>query len=103
MNNLVSNIGHIIVTTIIIAAVSVLAWHGTISGGTAVAIIAGIGGVSVGGGVASASAGVQPASSVAVSTSPGTSTLTVGPTQVTATPTMTTDVTSAPSTTAALP
>lgn len=86
MNNLTTNIGHIATTFVIIVAVTVLAWHGTINGGTAVAIIAGIGGVSVGGGVASSSAGASVPSSVVTATSLGT----VGLGATTTTPSATT-------------
>jgi hypothetical protein len=77
MNNLTANIGHIVIAIFVIVAVTVLSWHGTITGGEAITIIAGIGGVSVGGAVASSSAGAQQPSSVAVSTSPGISSLTL--------------------------
>jgi hypothetical protein len=75
VNNLTTNIGHILISVIMITAAVVLAIKGTITGGEAIALIAGAGGVSLGGAVASASAGVLQPSSVAVSTSPGTSSL----------------------------
>lgn len=97
MNNLTTNIGHILIAVVVIVAVSVLAWHGTITGGDAIGIIAGAGGVSLGGAVASSSAGGQAPSSVAVSTSPGTSSLVLNGQKVEATAaTPTTSTPSAP-------
>lgn len=98
MNNLTTNIGHIIVTVVIIGAAVALALHNTITGGEAIGLIAGAGGVSLGGAVASSSVANSAPSSVAVSTSPGTSTLTVGATKIQASPT--TAETSGPSTAA---
>lgn len=97
MNNLTTNIGHIIVTVVIIGAAVALALHNTITGGEAIALIAGAGGVSLGGAVASSSAASSVPSSVNVSTSPGTSTLTLNgnPTTVTATPITATSETTA--------
>lgn len=74
MNNLLQNIGHIATSIIIIIAVTVLAWHGTITGSEALTIIGVLGGVSVGGSVASSSVGAPGPSSVTASTSLGTST-----------------------------
>jgi hypothetical protein len=87
MNNLTTNIGHIIVTVVIIGAAVALALHNTITGGEAIALIAGAGGVSLGGAVASSSAASSVPSSVNVSTSPGTSTLTLNGASTTAVPT----------------
>jgi len=75
VNNFTGNIGHIAMSALVIISVTILSWHGTISGGTAVAIIAGIGGVSVGGGVASASAGAPVSNSGAGLAQTGTYTL----------------------------
>jgi hypothetical protein len=77
MNNLTSNIGHIAVAVVVIAAAVVLAIFHEITGGEAIGLIASAGGFSLGGAVASSSAGVLQPSSVAVSTSPGASTLTL--------------------------
>lgn len=55
LNNLATNIGHIAIAIVVIIAVTILAWHGSITGGSALAIIAGIGGVSLGGAVATSS------------------------------------------------
>lgn len=52
MQNLLTNLPHLIIATIVIAAVSVLAATGTIPGSTALAVIAGAGGVSLGVGAA---------------------------------------------------
>ena len=52
MNNFTANIGHMAIAIVVIIAVTILAWHGSITGGSALAIIAGIGGVSLGGAVA---------------------------------------------------
>lgn len=65
MNNLTTNIGHIVIAIIIIAASVALALHNTITGGEAIGLIAGAGGVSLGGAVASSSAGAPVPSSVA--------------------------------------
>jgi len=75
VNNFTGNIGHMAMAGLTIIAVTVLALHNTISGDTAVAIIAGIGGVSVGGGVASASVGVPVSNSGAGLAQTGTYTL----------------------------
>ncbi len=57
MNNLVNNLGHIVISTVVIIAVTILAWHGTISGADAFGVIGVVGGVSMGGSVASSSPG----------------------------------------------
>lgn len=77
MNNLTSNLSHIVVTVVVIIVTGALAWHGTISGTDAFGLIAAIGGVSVGGGVASSSAGTSAPSSASgpVSTPVSTSAL----------------------------
>lgn len=56
MGNLQSNLAHIVVTLAVIAAVATLAAVGVLPGETALLVIAGVGGVSVGGGVASSAA-----------------------------------------------
>lgn len=85
MNNLLANIGHIVVAVVIIVAAVVLAIRGVITGGECIGLIASAGGFSLGGAVASSSAGVLQPSSVAVSTSPGTSSLTLNGAKVEAT------------------
>jgi hypothetical protein len=65
VNNLLTNIGHIVIAVVVIAAVVVLDIHGSITGGEAIGIIGAVGGVSVGGAVASSSAGAPVPSSVA--------------------------------------
>lgn len=75
MNNFTTNLGHIITGIIIILVTGALAWHGTITGAESIGIIAGIGGFSMGGSVASASAGAQVPVSASVPSSGGTSTL----------------------------
>jgi len=100
MNNLLNNIGHIATSIIIIIAVTILAWHGTITGSEALTIIGVLGGVSVGGSVASSSPGALVPSSVVAPASLGISTST--PTTATGTPGVTATLvspTSDPSTT----
>ena len=87
MNNLLQNIGHIATSIIIIIAVTVLAWHGTITGSEALTIIGVLGGVSVGGSVASSSLGAPGLSSGVAPTLAGTSTSETPVTVSTATPT----------------
>lgn len=65
MNNLTTNIGHILISVVVIAAAVVLAIKGTITGGDAIGLIGVAGGVSLGGAVASSSAGAPVPSSVA--------------------------------------
>lgn len=89
MSNLTTNIGHIAIAVVVIASAVVLAIRGVITGGEAIGLIAGAGGVSLGGAVASSSAQAQPASSVAVSTSPGTSSLVLNGSKLETTPTST--------------
>ena len=74
VGNLSTNMGHIVTAVIIIIAVTVLAWHGTISGSDALTIIGVLGGVSVGGSVASSSAGGSVPVSADSQVSTGTST-----------------------------
>ena len=74
MNNLTSNIGHIIMAAIITAAVTVLAITNRITGSEALIVITAAGGVSLGGSVASSSGGVLGLGSAIASTSRGTST-----------------------------
>jgi hypothetical protein len=57
VSNLTSNIGHIVTSVIIIAAVLVLALFSKITGAEALTVIVAVGGVSLGGSVASSSAG----------------------------------------------
>lgn len=87
VNNLTTNIGHIAIAVVIIVAAVVLSIRGTITGGEAIGLIASAGGFSLGGAVASSSAGVLQPSSVAVSTSPGASSLTLNGAKVEATTT----------------
>ena len=75
MNNFTTNVGHIVTGIVIIIATAVLAWHGTITGAESIGIIAGIGGFSMGGSVASASAGAAVPVSASAPSSGGTSTL----------------------------
>ena len=84
MGNLSTNMGHIVTAVIIIIAVTVLAWHGTISGSDALTIIGVLGGVSVGGSVASSSAGGSVPVSESTQSSIGT--LTSGATTTEASP-----------------
>ncbi len=56
MQNLLQNLTHVLITLAVIGAMAALAVTGTISGDLAVTIIAAVGGVSVGGGVASSAA-----------------------------------------------
>ena len=56
MQNLIQNLTHVLITLAVIGAMAALAVTGTISGDLAVTIIAAVGGVSVGGGVASSAA-----------------------------------------------
>lgn len=65
MNNLVQNIGHIVIATVVIASAVVLSIKGTITGGEAITMIAAAGGFSLGGAVASSSAGAPVPASVA--------------------------------------
>lgn len=101
MNNFVGNIGHIVTSLAIIVVVTVLAYHGTITGSEALTIIGVLGGVSVGGSVASSSVGVPAPGSVVAPTSNGTagSVVTVTTTATPAAPASTSstpDVTSLP-------
>ena len=74
MNNFTTNVGHIVTSLVIIVAVTALAWHGTISGSECLTIIGVLGGVSVGGSVASSSAGAPALSSAVAPASIGTAT-----------------------------
>jgi hypothetical protein len=65
VNNLTTNIGHIVIAVIIIGSAVALAIKGVITGGEAIGLIAGAGGVSLGGAVASSSAGAPVPTSVA--------------------------------------
>jgi hypothetical protein len=65
VNNLTTNIGHIVIAVIMIGAAVALAIAHVITGGEAIGLIAGAGGVSLGGAVASSSAGAPVPSSVA--------------------------------------
>lgn len=72
MNNFTNNVGHIITSIIVILVTGALAWHNTITGADAIGIIGVVGGVSVGGSVASASAGASvPVSASAPSSNGG--------------------------------
>jgi len=73
MNNLIGNIGHIATAVVVIVAAVILALHGTITGGEALVVIVGAGGVSLGGSVAS-SPGTPPATKATTptDTTPGT-------------------------------
>ncbi len=88
MGNFTNNVGHIVTSVVIIVSVTVLAWHGTLTGAEALGVIGVIGGVSVGGSVASSSAGtLAPSSatgpaSVGVYTSVPTTTATTPPVAV---------------------
>lgn len=113
MNNFTQNVGHMAMAIVIIVCVTILAIHGTITGSDALVLIAGLGGVSVGGSVASSLAGGSVPVSGVVSSSPGgsgsasTTTATVAPVtipvQVEVTPTTTTLAGSGASPAAATP
>ena len=75
MNNFTTNVGHIVTAIVIIIVTAALAWHNTITGTDAVGIIGAVGGVSLGGSVASASAGAAVPVSASGPSSGGTSTL----------------------------
>ena len=75
MGSIKQNAAHLIMATVVIAAVIVLTLHGNMNGETASAIIVGVGGFSLGGGVASSSAGAPVPGLVAAPASNGTSTL----------------------------
>ncbi len=66
MQNLMQNLTHVLITLAVIGAMAALAVTGTISGDLAVTIIAAVGGVSVGGGVASSAASSPVPSSTTV-------------------------------------
>lgn len=89
MNNLIQNIGHIVIATVVIAAAVVLGIKGTITGGESVTLITAAGAFSLGGAVASSSAGAPVPSSVASLISRGgtTGTTTTTPTSSTTTTT----------------
>lgn len=53
MTDFLTNLPHLIMATVVIAAATVLAAVGTITGGEAIALIAGAGGVSLGVGASS--------------------------------------------------
>lgn len=82
--NFNNNVGHIITAVCIIIAVVVLAALNRITGSDALAVIGTVGGVSLGGSVASSSAGAPVPASAAASASLGAATST--PTVVSTTP-----------------
>ena len=65
MNNLLSNLPHLIIATIVIAAVVILTATGHVSGPTGLAVIAGAGGVSLGVGAAAIPTPTAPAAPTA--------------------------------------
>lgn len=69
MNNFTTNVGHIVIATLVIAAAVILGIKGTITGGEAITLIAAAGSFSLGGAVASSSAGAPVPSSVATAIS----------------------------------
>jgi hypothetical protein len=101
MQNLKQNVSHLIMGAVTIVALTVLAYHGTITGGEAFGGVLAAGGFSLGAGAASASpiTAVAPNPDASVSTSP---TVTSTPTASLVTPTRTgADVTTVPPSAAA--
>ena len=84
--NFTNNVGHIVTSTCIIIAVVVLAALNRITGADALAVIGTVGGVSLGGSVASSLAGAPVLGSAVASASPGAATSTPTTTTPTTTP-----------------
>ena len=72
VSNMQQNFPHLIMAVVVIVATSALAWHGTISGAEALAVIGTAGGFSLGAGSASASTSGVAALIPAISASTGT-------------------------------
>lgn len=83
MQNFMSNLPHLIMATVVIAAASALAATGTITGAEALLIIGSAGGFSLGAGAGSASGPPSAPTVSATTSSSGESTVTVAPAAVT--------------------
>ena len=91
MNSLKTNAAHVVMATVIITAVVILTWIGKMDPSTTAAIIIGVGGFSMGGGVASSSSGAPALNSASapVSTTTYSSAVTPATTDSATTPTTT--------------
>lgn len=87
MNNLLNNLPHLIIATIVVGAVAALMAVGVVDANAGLPIIIGVAGVSLGGAVGSTSVSSVAAALPAVSSSTGNQTTTITPSSHTAQPT----------------